>query len=119
MIKCNVIITNSGEIEYQFELKYGRSRVLPNGLKLGFKELLSESRCPIGVVCVWEGKADISLWMLKSGLDTVSFQLQIYGYVDKTNTARHKYIDTLGYLSLLDYGHNENQDNCLRWTNGH
>ena len=97
----HVIINDGNMIEYEFELKYGKSRILPNGLKIGFKELLGDSRCPTGAVCVWEGRADISLWMLKSRLDTISFKLSISGYVNKTNSDSHKYIDTLGYRIKL------------------
>jgi hypothetical protein len=45
----------------QWKLKVGDSRTLDN-VTFGFGEITEDSRCPIGTVCVWEGRAVASLW---------------------------------------------------------
>lgn len=45
-----------------FDLAFGATRHIDElGLALSFTKLISESRCPIGVTCIWEGNADIEL----------------------------------------------------------
>src|SRR6187455_2085851 len=44
-----------------FELKAGSVSTLPDGTRLGFERVESDSRCPMDVVCVWAGDATISV----------------------------------------------------------
>lgn len=47
-----------------FDLAAGASvEVGDEGLVIGFDGILSDSRCPIGAVCVWEGDAEAALWI--------------------------------------------------------
>lgn len=83
-------------------LKFGQSEMIkPFHLQVGFQDVLSDSRCPLNVVCVWEGRADIRLWLIPSKSDTVFITPSIYGYVDKSDTLRHIAIDTVGFQIKL------------------
>jgi hypothetical protein len=85
-----------------FQLKVGESiNLIPDNLKIGFNNVLSDSRCPVGVVCFWEGEADINIWLLKNRTDTIHSILKIRGYVGIQDSIRHKYIDTVGYRITL------------------
>ena len=44
-----------------FELKAGAVAALPDGARLRFERVQSDSRCPIDVMCVWAGDAIISV----------------------------------------------------------
>jgi len=84
-------------------LKNGQSETYSNPeLTLTFIQVLSEGRCPIGVMCFWEGLAEIEISLEDAKHTATRFPLTIYGYVGIENSARHVYVDTLGYhLGLL------------------
>jgi hypothetical protein len=44
-----------------FDLKPGAVSVLPDGARLRFERVQSDSRCPMDVMCVWAGDATISV----------------------------------------------------------
>jgi hypothetical protein len=49
--------------EVKLELKAGESAVVgPEGLVVGFDGVPSDSRCPTGVLCIWEGDAVARIW---------------------------------------------------------
>jgi hypothetical protein len=46
-----------------FELKVGEWKIVgPEGLTVGFDGILDDSRCPIGLYCIWEGDAAADIW---------------------------------------------------------
>lgn len=46
-----------------FELHFGDSvAVGPDGLVVGFEEMVQDSRCPADVTCVWAGDAEAALF---------------------------------------------------------
>lgn len=51
------------KIGVEFELKYKESAQIEQGEKftITYKDLLEDSRCPIGVECVWAGNAKVLL----------------------------------------------------------
>jgi len=64
-----VIILNAANAQAQkqlgepFDLGVGQSVLITNaGIRVGFDELASDSRCPIGVFCIWEGNATVRIW---------------------------------------------------------
>jgi len=72
-------------------------------LTITFNRVVTEGRCPIGVVCCWEGLAEIEISLEDAKLTETRFPLTIYGFVGIENSARHVYVDTLGYhLGLLE-----------------
>jgi hypothetical protein len=44
-----------------FDLKAGAVSTLPDGARLRFERVQSDSRCPMDVMCVWAGDATISV----------------------------------------------------------
>lgn len=44
-----------------FDLRYGQTAVVENVMQIRFVELVSDSRCPRTVQCVWAGNAEIRL----------------------------------------------------------
>ena len=44
-----------------FDLKTGAVSVLPDGARLRFERVQSDSRCPMDALCVWAGDATISV----------------------------------------------------------
>ncbi len=100
---CQDIIVNSDpEIDKAFWLKYGESKILqPANLEVGFQQILEESRCASDVVCVWEGRARVRLWVLQGQADSTFVDTVISGYVTEAHTDGHVSQDTLGYRVTL------------------
>ena len=100
LVSCedeNLVIPTQS-LDNPFTLKVGeRIRLYPDNLQVGFQKVISDSRCPSNARCIWEGIADLQLWLLKPGLDTVYVKASIRGYVTKSNTDGHVAVDALGY----------------------
>jgi hypothetical protein len=47
-----------------FELKAGDTSTLPDGTRLKFERVRSDSRCPMDALCVWAGDATISVTLV-------------------------------------------------------
>jgi hypothetical protein len=59
-----------------FQLKVGASvDVGEDGLVVGFTEVPSDGRCPIGLLCIWEGDAAAVVWAAQPGTDRAQFTL--------------------------------------------
>jgi hypothetical protein len=85
-----------------YTIKYGETLTLPSlDLKIGFREILEDSRCPIGVMCFWQGRARINVWIVTSVTDTITIAPMIYGNSSKEDTIHHIPTDTLGYRITL------------------
>lgn len=63
LFSCNYSKTSvSPNIDDEFEIKYGQTRILGiHNLTIRFIAVLEDSRCPIGLECVWEGNAEIKI----------------------------------------------------------
>ena len=60
----------------RFELGVGQSvRIVDAGFRVGFQRVVSDSRCPRGVECIWEGDAAARVWAATSRLDRKFFKL--------------------------------------------
>jgi hypothetical protein len=92
------IVDQSSAGETTFSLKVGgRVTLMPEQLEVGFRQVVSDSRCPSSVQCPWEGEGTIRLWLLKPGADSV--------FVDLSTMEAKASVDTLGFhldLSKLD-----------------
>ena len=100
--KNDTSIVSSGSFGNTFTLKVGQTvTIQPGNLKVGFERVASDSRCPTGAMCFWEGMAQLRLWLLPPGTDTVFVQSTISGYVTQSDTCCHKYVDTVGYRVKL------------------
>ena len=63
IISCQYITSSDDpRLGEEFELEFGEQASLENReLSIKFTELLEDSRCPEGVVCVWAGNAKVAL----------------------------------------------------------
>lgn len=95
-VDSNINLNDEVWIKYKQSITFGTE---PMSLK--FNDLLSESRCPSNVVCVWQGEALLSFKVFKPGTYESNVRIKIDGYVGKTNTDAHKFVDTLGYRFTL------------------
>lgn len=54
-------------LDEEIQIKIGESVTLERGsLTIKFKSLVEDSRCPQGVVCIWEGNAEVILEVSKN-----------------------------------------------------
>jgi Zn finger protein HypA/HybF involved in hydrogenase expression len=54
-------------LEESFQLKVGEcARIEAEALEIGFEEVSSDSRCPKGEQCIWEGDATVRVWLRKA-----------------------------------------------------
>ena len=59
-----------------FELGVGESvRIIDAGIRVGFDLILSDSRCPRRVECIWEGNAEARAWAKAPRTDRSLFRL--------------------------------------------
>jgi hypothetical protein len=49
------------------QIRLGEKRQLGGGLTVEFKSVLSDSRCPMNAVCVWQGDAAVRLGLTLGG----------------------------------------------------
>lgn len=55
-------------LDQPFEIKVGKTvQVAGEGLSISFEGVPSDSRCPVGVQCVWAGNAVVQLVLSKDG----------------------------------------------------
>lgn len=67
-----------------------------NSISIKFDSLISDGRCPLDVICVWEGDANLR-FALNNSLQTVKFNLHTAGNYFNKDTV------LLGYhIQLLD-----------------
>lgn len=80
------------ELETTFSLRVGESVDLEDiDLRMGFSEVVHDSRCPRMVMCIWEGDAEVGLWAESPGFAIEEFnlnthpdgvqQVEIFGYL--------------------------------------
>ncbi len=82
-VNCGDKSTNkTGDLPENITLNYGQSMELKDlGFKIGFDSVLIESRCPFGddIYCLWQGFAQVRLWVLKGNHDTLFVTPSIEG----------------------------------------
>lgn len=71
---CDVL---TGEQQYgeEFRLPVGNRALVSNDALIRFVEVVGESRCPTGAVCVWEGDAEVLLELKRTGFEPKRFTL--------------------------------------------
>ena len=80
-----------------FELAYGESALVgEKAIEVGFQSVITDFRCPIGVICNWEGIAAIQLYLLHVDRDSVFLPASTGRYLSYRNPK-----DTLGYRITL------------------
>lgn len=62
-----------------FELKVGEWKIIgPEEFTVGFDGILADSRCPIGLLCIWEGDAVANIWAELPASDREEFVLHTH-----------------------------------------
>jgi hypothetical protein len=88
-------------------LKINETKTLQSGLEIGFPILISDSRCPIGGVCIWEGRADCQFLFKKNGVSKLD-SLAIGAWVENMPT------DSISFagekIRLLEVNPHQNMD---------
>lgn len=70
---------NQFSLDKPFEIGYKKSMTnLADNLKVKFDGVVSDSRCPIDAICIWEGQAEVKLTVSK-GSEKKSFVLNTNG----------------------------------------
>jgi hypothetical protein len=80
-----ILVLNVANAEAQkqlgepFDLGVGQSVLITDaGIRVGFDRLAFDSRCPIGVFCIWEGNATVRIWGEESPEDRSFFELDTH-----------------------------------------
>ena len=77
--ESNLILNDTLEIAYQDTFFNADEKIW-----ITFDSLLSDSRCPLNVVCVWEGNAEVSFVLYSEG-EEAEFTLNTYsGFTNDT-----------------------------------
>ncbi|RLD19517.1 MAG: hypothetical protein DRI69_08215 [Bacteroidetes bacterium] len=58
-----------------YDIEYSESITFDQNKKLIFVDVISDSRCPVNVDCVWPGEATIALQAICTPGDTINFEL--------------------------------------------
>ncbi len=88
--------------EENFWLKVGESKTLsPDNTQIGFQQVVSDSRCPREVICVWAGRGDIRLWLKPQLGDSAFADIFISGTTSAADTCCHESTTALGYKITL------------------
>lgn len=95
-------ISKLASSEETFWLKVGESKTLaPENTQVGFQLVVTDSRCPREVTCVWEGRGDIRLWLKPQLGDSAFADIFISGITSAADTCCHESTTALGYKIKL------------------
>ncbi len=104
ILQCSEKPTESERVRLgePFVLELGETTEVQGGnLLLEFQSVLTDSRCPSGVMCFWQGIAEIVIKLRSSSGKTALVTLGVLGGTT-ANAENPDFVDTLGYrLSLL------------------
>lgn len=79
-----------------FTLGVGATAHVDDELEVTFESVVEDSRCPLGVDCIWEGNAEIAIQVAKAGEPPASRRLN-------THPSRGTEVSYLGYrIGLID-----------------
>ncbi len=90
----------SVELGESFQLKVGESvRIEAEALEIGFEEVSTDSRCPKGEQCIWEGDATVKVWLQKTSETRKTIELHT---TPKKQESEPCYLDYGVKLQRLD-----------------
>src|SRR5215216_645011 len=82
----------------EFSLRVGQqAHIKSEGLKISFSSVTEDSRCPVGVDCVWAGNAAVAVKLSKAKGDSASVNLNTN--LDPKERSYEQYVITLTKLS--------------------
>ena len=60
--------TDPAELGQQFDLAIGQATsIAKDNLMVRFNQVIEDSRCPFGALCIWEGRASAEIRLTKDG----------------------------------------------------
>jgi len=71
------------ELGIPFRLQYGHSARFDGENLLKFQDVISDSRCPTDIVCVWEGEVEVQLEYINSEGNATRFSLSSVNNMDE------------------------------------
>jgi hypothetical protein len=99
---CDKINGPVAFLDRSFGLDIGETKIIePGHLRITFKQVLSDNRCPIGAECVVAGQAEPEFLFKVSEEDSARVVLVIGPYITREDTLNHPAVDTLGYRIKL------------------
>ena len=90
-----------------YDIDYSESVTFDQNKKLKFVDVISDSRCPFDVHCVWAGEATIALQAICTPADTINFELSFGdGITDNRETTIFQIyrVELLEVLPLTEEG---------------
>lgn len=101
-VSCENNVNKPAVVHQPFWLRLGEEIVVqPENVVVGFRQLITDFRCPIGADCVIAGHAEVQMSLSNADLDSMSFRLLIGPYVTKEDTTAHPFADVLGFRVRL------------------
>lgn len=76
-IGCDILTSEVGYGD-EFELEHGKRALVGNDALVTFVRVVTDSRCPASVTCVWEGDAEVLLELKRSGMTPKRFSLHTH-----------------------------------------
>jgi len=86
-------------LDAPFALARGATATV-DGLGVTFSAVLEDSRCPVNVTCVWEGRATVNLALTEGGRSG-GVNLELPGGTGADDINRHRTIEALGHRITL------------------
>ncbi len=79
VISCNNENPDLDKFNEEITLAIHQSRFYPGeDLTIGFRSVLSDSRCPSEAQCIWAGNGEVDLWLKQANMDTIDFALNTF-----------------------------------------
>jgi hypothetical protein len=94
--------SSEAELDSKFLLQPTQSaQIKSEELKVTFVTVLADSRCPADVVCVWQGRADIELFVQKGDDEGITVYLSVGGDSSPEKLVFDMYL--IQFLELAPY----------------
>ena len=88
----------AARLDAEFSLRVGqKAHIKSEGLNISFSSVTEDSRCPVGVDCIWAGNAAVAVKLSKAKGDSASVNLNTD--LDPKERSFEQYVITLTKLS--------------------
>ena len=104
--KCETPVGRDPVLGNSFNLRYGERSILAGeDLVLTFVQVLEESRCPVGVQCIWEGNARVGVNVEKPPSRSATLELNTSRRYDTEATYQGYRVQLLQVVPYPRHGH--------------
>ena len=105
-LTCETPTEQNPALGSSFNLRYGeRSTLAGENLTLTFVQVLQESRCPVGVQCIWEGNARVGVRAGKPPSGSATLELNTSRRYDTEATYQGYKVHLLNVVPHPGHGH--------------